>query len=157
MSRAMIVKIIPTCAFLLILSTVVNGQAKTTTTTTTASFTSVISTACAGELIDVTGHLHRVQHSTANGQGLVSTVTHLNVSGIGVGQVTGEHYVFTQTSTDAFNTRAGAPLESTITETIHVISAAGNDDFRLRAVFHTTINENGETTAVVESMARVCD
>jgi hypothetical protein len=53
--------------------------------------------------------------------------------------------------------RGGAPLESTLTETIHVISGWGNDDFRLRAVFHTTINANGDVTAVVESMDRVCD
>ena len=156
MTRAMMMKFVPTFAFLLTLNAVVLGQATTSTTTTTTPFTSIITTTCAGELIDVTGTTTVVRHSTRIEQRFVSTVTRLIVSGIGVGQVTGEQYVFTQVSGDLFNTHGGAPLESTLTETIHVISSGGHDDFRLRAVFHTTINENGEVTAVLESMERVC-
>jgi hypothetical protein len=91
-----------------------------------------------------------------NANGMTSRVSHIILSGIGVGQVTGERYVFHQTSNETFNTREGGSLESTITETIHVLSAGGNDDFRLRAVFHGTINANGEMTATVESFERIC-
>ena len=97
----------------LALSAAVAGQAQPTTTSTSTPFTSVIGSTCAGEVIDVSGNLHRLQHSVTNRQGLVSTVIHLNITGTGVGQVTGEHYVFTQTSTESFNNRAGAPLAAT--------------------------------------------
>jgi hypothetical protein len=157
MTRAMMTKLFPLCAFLLLSSAAVIADATTSTTSTTTPFTTVIGTSCAGELIDVTGDVHVLRHTTDNERGFASTVTHLNVSGLGVGQVTGDPYVFTQTSHDVFNTHGGEPLESTLTETIHVIGSGENPDFRLRAVFHTTINANGEVTAVVESMDRVCE
>jgi hypothetical protein len=134
------------------------GQATTSTTSTTVALNSPVGSSCSPELVDVTGMVHVVQHTTQSGQGLVSQIVQLNASGIGVGQISGQTYVFTQSSHQVFNSQTPR-LEFTLVETIHLMrtgEAPRRDDFRLRAVVHVTINENGQMTATVESFDRAC-
>jgi hypothetical protein len=50
--------------------------------------------ACAGELIDIKGTLHTVNHFTDLGDGQYHVNSHFNLAGVkGVGQSTGEKYV----------------------------------------------------------------
>ena len=146
-------------SLLLMLSSSVAGQATTSTTSTITPLNSPVGSSCSPELADITGIVHVVRHMTQNDQGIISQVVQLNASGIGVGQISGQMYVFNQSSHQIFNSRQPA-LEFTMVETIHVTRAGEgprNDDFRLRAVVHVTINENGQMTAEVNSFERVCD
>lgn len=141
----------------LILTAPLAGQAVTTTTSTTGDFNTHIFPSCQGELIAVTGQRHVVTHTTVTEQGLTSTVFHLNLHGSGIGLVSGRDYQFTQTSTRVFNRRTPAPIEFTLSETIHVVSAGSADDFRARTLVHVTVSATGETTAQVLSIDRVCN
>jgi hypothetical protein len=142
---------------LLMMSASLIAQATTSTTSTTTPLVGTVGSSCAPELIDVTGSVHVVQHTTQNSQGVMSQVFHLNVDGIGTGQVSGNQYVFTQTTHQVFNRRDDPSLEFTMTETIHVISSGGADDFRMRALLHVTINADGTVTTEVVKVERVCD
>lgn len=79
---------------------------------------------------------------------------HINLQARGTGQATGEQYVFTQNTNVAFNTQQPLPLEYTETETIQ--GRGQTADRYIRALFHTTINANGELTAQVEDFERKC-
>jgi hypothetical protein len=132
------------------------AQSRTTTTSLSAEFTSVIGTLCHAEAITVSGRVHHLQHTTRTNAGVTSRVTHINLQAIGTGQTTGEKYVFIQNTNVAFNTQQPLPLESTETETIQIIGRGQTPDRYIRALFHTTINANGELTAQVEDFEREC-
>jgi hypothetical protein len=147
------------CFLLLALTRSAAAQATTSTTSTTTPLNSPVGSSCSPEFVDVTGIVHLVRHTMQNGQGLVSQIVQLNASGIGVGQISGQTYVFTQSSHEVFNSQPPA-LEFTMVETIHLIRAGEapqRDDFRLRLIVHVTINENGDMTAQVNSFERICD
>ena len=141
--------------FLLALSS--PSAAETTTTTTTEPFESIIAPSCMGELIPVSGHNTRVEHTTTNTSGLNSRVFHLTVHGSGVGESTGTSYQFTQTTTTVFNRHGTAPIELIREELIHVVSAGNANDFRMRRNVHTVINAQGEVTVSFSDFERVCD
>lgn len=122
---------------------------------TTTPLNTTIGTLCAAELIDVTGQVHVVQHTVTN-KGTTNTFFHLNTSGIGIGQTTGQRYVFTQSTTQVFNIHETA-FEFTLTEIIHVISAGEGDNFRIRALFRGTVNALGHVTVELSEFERVCD
>jgi hypothetical protein len=133
------------------------GAAETTTTTTTEPFESIIAPSCMGELIPVSGHNTRVEHTTTTTSGLNSRVFHLTVHGSGVGETTGTSYQFTQTTTTVFNRHGTAPIELIREELIHVVSEGNANDFRMRRNVHTVINAQGEVTVSFSDFERVCD
>jgi hypothetical protein len=156
MRNAIVVKRLAVCGFLLMATAGPIAQATTSTTSTRTPLGGTVGSSCAAELVDVTGSVHVVQHTTNNAQGIRQMV-HLNVDGIGVGQISGEHYVFTQTSNEVFNRHDTSALEFTTTETIHVIRSGPGDNFRLHAVIHVTITPDGTITAEVVKVERGCD
>ena len=139
----------------LLVSVPVAAQATGGASSTTTPLNTTIGSPCAGELIDVTGQVHVVQHTTSN-EGTTTTFFHLNTSGIGVGQSSGQRYVFTQSTTQVFNTHQTA-FEFTLTEIIQVISAGPGNNFRIRALFRATVDATGRLTVELMEFERICD
>jgi hypothetical protein len=156
MRSAIVPRALSAVAIALLASAAPLAQATASTTSTRTPLDGTVGSSCSPELVDITGNVHVVQHTTQNGQGLRQMV-HLNADGIGVGQVSGDHYVFSQSSNQVFNRHDSAALEFTNTETIHVIRSGPGADFRLHAVTHVTITPDGTITATVEKLERGCD
>jgi hypothetical protein len=108
-----------------------------------------------GILVD--GTLHTVSHTNIDANGGFHTKVLLNFQGQGVGEITGDKYVFQ----DVFNLQINepGPLEETQTRTLKATrqgSATEDDDLQLKSVIHLTLLANGEVTAEVRQFEVVC-
>ena len=105
----------------------------------------------------VEGTLNTVTHTTTDANGGSHTKLHFNFQGQGEGVSSGDNYVFhsqfdaNENFTDALNT--------TFTRTFQIKrqgSATPEDDQEFRALFHVTVNAQGEVTAEVANFEEVC-
>ena len=113
---------------------------------------------CPGqERILVDGTLLTVSQTNIDANGGFHTKILLNFQGQGVGEITGDKYVFQ----DVFNLQINepGPFEQTRTRTFKATrqgSATEDDDLQLKSVIHLTVNANGEVTADVDQFEVVC-
>lgn len=76
----------------------------------------------------------------------------------GVGLVTGAMYRLAQTQNETFQVGAdGLPMTDTAIFLRRFISQGSINNFRVRALFHFTIDANGNLTASFDSTERICD
>ena len=102
---------------------------------------------CSDEPIFVEGTLLTVVHTTIDANGGGHTTFQFHIKGEGVGLESGDKYVYNNLSRNEFNSTG--PFNETFTATFKVIrqgSVSTTDDLNARAVFHVTVNANGEVT-----------
>jgi hypothetical protein len=128
------------------------AQAETTTSNDRSTFNEFF-TSCTGELVQIQGTLHTVEHSTIDANGVRHTTFHFQTQGRGESD-SGAKYVF-QDVRVAHDNDTGAPGDNfniTFTETLKLIrqgSATPTDDVESRLLVHVTLNDQGEVTAEV--------
>lgn len=112
---------------------------------------------CNGNPIEFQGTLHIVTHLTRTPSGSVHLIMHENFQGVtAVDTVTGEEFRTGDAGTLSVNATPPFPFEFTSTESL-VLSAPGPDNnLRVKAIVHHTLNANGELTSVVENFVIEC-
>ena len=111
------------------------------------------------EAIDFVGKAHHVFRVTETPSGALHVADEFNILGHGVGETTGAQYIARDQFTAAFNTMPGAAMTQQYVETFRIIrqgNAFPEDDLLLTAIFHVTINANGDVTASVDKFFGGC-
>jgi hypothetical protein len=103
--------------------------------------------------------LYTVAHTTIDPNGGRHTKFHFRVQGQGEGLSSGDKYVLNWVGNENRNFPPGADLTVTQPETFKIIrqgSATPTDDFQGKALFHLTVNAQGELTSEVTNAEFVC-
>jgi hypothetical protein len=135
------------------------AQAETTTTNQTIPIAAFVGSPCTSESIDISGDMHVVVHTTVSDSGGFHFSAHLNYQGVsGTGRTSGTTYRATDAGQTTFNGSGdfGSANEVTNEFTFQLISAGSDDNFRVKGLFHTTVNANGETTSEVMRLEGDC-
>jgi hypothetical protein len=114
--------------------------------------------ACTGEMVEVSGNLHRLIRRTVNGN-RVSYKEHFQPMGLaGYGTVSGDTYHATGV-TQATHTFSltGAQQSFTSINRFHFVGTAGAASFYVKETYHYTFNANGELTSLVENYDVTCE
>jgi hypothetical protein len=133
------------------------ASASTTTTITRMpfGFTALVNP-CTGEILDMTGTVQIVTHTTIDSTGAAHTKFHFNSQGVsGVSRTTGMTYRLVDTVN---NTTYQGPLPAVVTSvsTIKLIGPGPGNNQVLRFQVHSTINANGELTSSVFNQENEC-
>ena len=109
----------------------------------------------AGELVDFSGTLHVLVHSTLDGSGGFHAKTHFQPQGVtGVGLTTGDIYQGTGGTQNQFNGSVGE--ESTFVDNFRLIGHGPDNNLLLHEMLHATVNANGVATASVSNFSVEC-
>ncbi|HEX8281933.1 MAG TPA: hypothetical protein VF588_01040 [Pyrinomonadaceae bacterium] len=113
---------------------------------------------CAGNPVTITGEVHIVTHTTISDSSHATVVSHLdqNLQGI---SADGTRHVMNQQLQETITVDASDGFPVTQTFVIH--SNLNNNDpdvpqLHIRALFHATINANGEITGVQSQLKEEC-
>lgn len=113
---------------------------------------------CAGNPVTITGEAHIMTHTTISNSGHATTISHLNQHLQGT-SVDGTQHVMNQQlqETITLDTSDGFPF----TQTFVIHSNLNNNDpnvpqLHIKALFHVTINANGEITAAQSELKEEC-
>lgn len=109
----------------------------------------------AGELVDLSGTLHLLFHTTLDGSGGFHTRFLANPQGVtGIGLTTGDIYRGTGMSGEEFNGTVGE--EHTRIDNFRLIGPGPGNNFLMHQTLHTTVNANGVATAYVSNFTVEC-
>jgi hypothetical protein len=111
-----------------------------------------------GEVVDLSGTLHILSHTTVTPSGDVFIKFHFQPQGVkGVGQTTGDVYQGTGVTQGQTLLQAdGLPFTDTLTNNFRIIGPGPGNNYLEHFTIHVTINENGELTAEVSNISIVC-
>ncbi len=131
------------------------------TTNISVPFDTVVFVPCAnggaGEDVHLTGDLHIVITSTADGAGGFHDSFHAQPQGIsGTGSVTGAKYQATGVTRGDFNVKPPYPFETTFVNNFRIIGQGPGNNFLVHENFHVTVNANGTLTASVDNFSVEC-
>jgi hypothetical protein len=124
---------------------------------TTVDINTILVNPCTGEPIQFTGTGHFSAHGVINGNRF-SMHSHFNGQGIhGEGLINGTSY----TGSEADNSSVNGPASNgafTITETnsFKMVTSGGGNNFTVKALFHVTVNANGDLTVLVDNFSAEC-
>lgn len=106
---------------------------------------------CNGELVELSGTLHLVSHVLPDGS-VLGHFNYQNVTGIGLSS----GILYRASAVD--QVRLEAPFPSSIQSVRHfrLIANGAGDDVLVDAIFHITVNANGEVTAEIEELTTRC-
>ncbi len=140
-------------------------QAQATTTTTSVRillpqpFQRVVPCAAggAGELVDLTGTLHLLVHTTLDASGGFRNSVQSNPEGVtGVGLTTGDIYRGTGVTRRQINDEGTVGEERTVTNNFRLIGPGPDNNFLLHQNLNVTVNANGVATAYVSNISVEC-
>jgi len=138
------------------------AQADTFTDIDRSTYTFYTSSCPGDDLIVFEGTEQIIVHTTIDANGVYHTKGQDEIHGLGEGLDSGDKYVYNYVGNYHEN-YSFAPGETVkdFTQTLNVeIIRQGSDttteDLQGKALFHVTIDENGEVTAVVEKFEFVC-
>jgi hypothetical protein len=102
---------------------------------------------CNGEELTLYGDAHLVQHGDFVENGSQHVSAHINMQGVSAIGSFGNEYRFVQSQQSVQQAQLGAANETTLEETMNVVSKGGEINFAVHVTLHTTINANGDLTA----------
>jgi hypothetical protein len=120
-------------------------------TSTSISLHAIRSNECNGEQVELSGVIHLVSHSLPDG----SVLGHFNYQNVtGIGLSTGIQYRVSAVD----QVRLEAPFPSSIQSVRHLrlLAQGPGDDVLVDAIFHITVNANGEVTAEMDELTTRC-
>ena len=133
------------------------GQATTTTTNETIPFTSTLPNTCNGDLVTFQGNMHVTNTVTTDSGGGFHLKTHVNYQNVtGTGSPSGNTYNVRTTSNETLNDNESGQVETTVIQTVKLITQGPALNYFLQLVFHITVNANGETTSEVSESRVQC-
>jgi hypothetical protein len=111
----------------------------------------------AGELIEVSGPLHIVSHTTVN-ENNFSTKIHFQPQGLsGTGFTTGDKYQGTGVTQEHFGgSFVNGQFSDTFVNNFRMIGEGPDNNFTVHETFHVTVNANGTLTAFVDNFKTDC-
>jgi hypothetical protein len=108
-----------------------------------------------GELVDLSGTLHVLFHTTLDGSGGFHSKFHFQPQGVtGLGLTTGDVYQGTGVNQGQINGTVGE--ESTFVDNFRLIGHGPGNNFLLHETVHVTVNANGVVTALVSNFSVEC-
>jgi hypothetical protein len=133
------------------------GQATTTTTNEDVPVTNSLPNPCNGDVVTLQGTAHVVNSVTTDSSGGMHVKTHINYQDVsGTGVPSGVNYRVGTTSNETLNDSDGPQTETTVIQTIKLISQGSVLNSFLHVVIHITINANGQTTSTVSETRIEC-
>jgi hypothetical protein len=113
---------------------------------------------CNGEAVELSGNLNIVQHVTEDADGRFQILSgHTNFQGVtGIGESTGNKYIFSAASSTILNIRQDSANEFTFLAHGRLISQGDGANQLATSQIHQTFNANGEITAEVLSFSFKC-
>lgn len=109
----------------------------------------------AGEVVNLSGTLHVLFHTTIDASGGFHSTFLSQPQGVsGTGLTTGDKYQGTGESQSTFNGKVG--FESTFVSNFKIIGQGPGNNFLVHENFHVTVNPNGEVTAFVDNFSVEC-
>ena len=141
------------------------GQALLSATVTNTNiqipFASTVLVTCAnggaGELVDITGTLHVVQHGTVADNGSHGGFAHSQLQWAkGVGQSTGDVYQTGGVTQIVEFDALGPQMITTTADNVLLIGPGPGNNRRVHMTIHLTVNANGEVTADVNIVEVTC-
>jgi len=109
---------------------------------------------CTGETVLVSGRAHQLLRVTENGSSY-HFGRHFNAAGVtGVGVTSGARYVLGATFNDEFTIAKGGTQTSV--QTLNVIGTGRTPNFLVRALFHVTIDANGDVHSYIDNYRSEC-
>ena len=113
---------------------------------------------CAGNPVTITGEVHIMTHTTISDNGHFTVVSHLNQNLQGT-SADGTRHVMNQQLQETITGDASDGFPFTQTFVIHSNlnnNAPNVPQLHIKALFHVTINANGEITAVQSELKEEC-
>lgn len=111
---------------------------------------------CTGEPVVGTGDLRIMIHETEDERGGVHTTFHLVPENLTAISAAGTQYRVVGSGHEHANGKPDAATTSTFRDMFNMFGEGSADNFKVYAVFHITVNANGEPTAVVENERVQC-
>jgi len=154
-----------TVIFVLVLAVPTSARAQAVTNTTNVqvplNFPQFVPCANggAGDIVILTGTVHILAHVTVDAQAGIHVHTVTNFQDVSaVGQVTGLNYRGVGVlHTDMINNNGPTQqLEGTQESTFQVVGQGPGNNLKFKALFHQTVNSNGEFTADVVNVSADC-
>ncbi len=111
----------------------------------------------AGEMVDLSGNLHSLFHSTVNGNNFTTKV-HNQPQGIsGTGLTTGDKYQGTGVTQETFGgSFVNGQFSDTFVNNFRIIGQGPGNNLLIHQTFHFTFNANGELTGFVNNFRSEC-
>lgn len=101
--------------------------------------------------------MHGVERVGTDAAGGVHATGHISYQGVeGTGLTTGQTYVATAGTQDAFNAHGAAPLEVTTVFTASFVRRGDGIVFRSHQVIHLTIGADGSVSVDFDEMDLTC-
>ena len=133
------------------------AQTTATTTSENIPFTDTRPNPCNGDLVTFQGTMHVTNTVTTDSGGGSHLKTHVNYQDVsGTGVPSGLNYRVMTTVNDTLNDNDAGQFETTVIQTVKLISQGSAPNLFLRIVFHITINANGQTTSTVSETRIEC-
>ncbi len=111
----------------------------------------------AGELVDLTGTLHLLVHTTLDASGGFRSSVQSNPEGVtGIGLTTGDIYRGTGVTRRQINDEGTVGEERTVIGNFRLIGPGPDNNFLLHQNLNVTVNANGVVTAYVSNISVEC-
>lgn len=108
-----------------------------------------------GEIVNLSGTLHMVFHTTTDASGGFHSTSLSQPQGVsGTGLTTGDKYQGTGETQSTFNGKVGS--EFTFVSNFKIIGQGPGNNFLVHENFHVTVNPNGEVTVFVDNFSFEC-
>jgi hypothetical protein len=108
------------------------------------------------DVVNLSGDIHVVISTTADGRGGYHVKTHLNSQLSGVSITTGTKYVNSEDQEEEWYARAPFPAVHTHTWDFLLVSQSNTDNYVLHMTMHETVNAQGVPTATVDQFSMDC-
>lgn len=106
----------------------------------------------AGEVVELSGNLHVLEHITISQSGRVTVRSLFQPQGIaGVGTTTGTKYQATGGTQETFTASGAFPVVDTFVNNFRIIGSGTGNNFTVHETVHVTINANGDVTTTHDS------
>lgn len=158
MTRIALSTLLGTAVLTLLSAPAVHAGATTFTSQDKIPLTLAVLLPCTGEVVEVSGFLHRLVHQTINGQ-RVTFKSHNQPMGLtGYGTVSGDTYHATGvTQTTHTFSLSGAAESLTYVNRFHFVGTSGAASYYVKQTQHFTFNANGELTSDVNNFEMTCE
>ena len=120
-------------------------------TSTDLPFDFLRSADCTGEIVEISGTIHMLNQIQADGS-IMGHFNYLNVSGVGL--TSGNTYQ--ANAVDHFRLSAPFPSSITSARSFLLISRGSSSNLLVTALYHITVNANGEVATSIDDLTMQC-
>lgn len=120
-------------------------------TSTSIPIHAIRSADCTDELVEISGTIHLVSQTQADGS-VVGHFNYQNVNAVGLTSGT----IYSVAAVDNFFLSAPFPSSINSVRQFRLISQGSDDNLLVNALYHITVDANGEVTSEIDSLESEC-